>query len=427
MVTFDSPYQGYLYSYPHKTAYGQLPLISLAEAWRNERRDALFLYAHVPFCEMRCGFCNLFTLARPPAALAARWLDRMDLEVDAALEALGSASFARFAIGGGTPTWLEVNQLERLLDGMSRLGADLAHIPGSVEVSPGTVTPEKIALLVERGATRISMGVQSLVEAETCAVYRPQDSAVVAAAVQIIRQYRPPVLNLDLIYGLPGQTVASWRESLSRLIEWEPEEIYCYPLYVRSQTGFGRHGGAAEDAHRLRLYRVGREVLLEAGYTQSSMRQFQRSSGPAGPTYRCQEDGMVGLGVGARSYTSRLHWSSQFAVEARGIRAIVEGWILSDPRRVSWGFPMDDAEERRRWVILSILSDLGVSRQGYEARYGDLMADFPQLSRLVDGQLATWYEGNLRLTPAGLEQSDAIGPWLISESVRRRMDAATVR
>ncbi len=419
---FSSPYQGYLYSYPHKTAYRALaPGQTLTHAWRDEDRSALFLYVHIPFCEMRCGFCNLFTLARPQHSLVNRWLDRMDREIEAHGDALGEASFARFAIGGGTPTWLDSEQLARLLDGLASLGADLTAIPGSVEVSPGTVAPDKLGLLVERGVTRVSMGVQSLVEAETRAVFRPQRPELVERAVETIRDAGPPLLNLDLIYGLPEQTESTWRSSLERALAWQPEEIYCYPLYVREQTGFGRHGGSARDAHRLALYRLARQTLLESGYQQRSMRLFRRSTGPEGPLYRCQEDGMVGLGVGARSYTSRLHWSSEFAVAARGIRAIVEGWIDADPTRVQWGFSLGPAEVRRRWVILSLLCVDGVSESAYGARFGDLYGDFPELSRLVEAGFASWDDDRLTLTPAGLERSDAIGPWLVSDEVRQRM------
>src|SRR5262249_22680455 len=134
----ESPYQGYAYAYPHKTAYRLLqPPVSLHDVWAAERREALFLYLHVPFCEMRCGFCNLFTQTRPKEDVPRQYLQtlrRQALRVRAALE---GARFARFAVGGGTPTYLDRAGLEALLDIAERvMGADLAAIPGSVETSP---------------------------------------------------------------------------------------------------------------------------------------------------------------------------------------------------------------------------------------------------------------------------------------------------
>ena len=110
---------------------------------------------------------------------------------------------------------------------------------------------------------------------------------------------------------------------------FEPEELYLYPLYVRPLTGLGRRGQKAEDDLRPACYRAGRELLLELGYRQVSMRMFQRAQAPAtdGPAYCCQNDGMVGLGCGARSYTRALHYSGEYAVGATGVREILAAYF----------------------------------------------------------------------------------------------------
>ena len=102
-----SPYQGYLYAYPHKSAYQRLlPRPALRDVWAGEPTEALFLYLHVPFCEMRCGFCNLFTLAHPPAERVAGYLRQLRVQAEQVAQAVGPANYARAAIGGGTPTFL---------------------------------------------------------------------------------------------------------------------------------------------------------------------------------------------------------------------------------------------------------------------------------------------------------------------------------
>src|SRR5205823_12173223 len=168
VVMLGSPYQGYLYAYPHKTAYRPLrPRPDLAGVWAGERTDALFLYVHVPYCEMRCGFCNLFTRALPPAEQVARYLDQLALQAGRVAAALGGqARFARVAIGGGTPTYLTAAELTRLVDTVeSSVGVRLADVPVSVETSPATATPDRLAVLVGCRASRISIGVQSFVDA----------------------------------------------------------------------------------------------------------------------------------------------------------------------------------------------------------------------------------------------------------------------
>lgn len=423
-----SPYQAYSYSYPHKTSYRPLdPPASLQDLWADERRESLFLYIHVPFCGMRCGFCNLFTRAGADEATVGRYLDALRREARSVREALGEATFARFAIGGGTPTYLDLSGLEALLDIAERImGLDVATVPTSVEVSPGTVDAEKLSMLVGRGVDRISIGVESFDEAEAAAVYRPQESAEVHRALRAIRDAGPGTLNIDLIYGLPGQTVESWLHSVGEALRYEPEELYLYPLYVRPLTGLGRSGRSWDDL-RLSCYREARDRLVGLGYEQVSMRMFRRPGlSESGIVYCCQDDGMVGLGCGARSYTRELHYSTEYAVGAHGVRALIEAYSKREANSfgiASYGRHLDGEDQRRRFVIQSLLQCSGLSMGHYARRFGTEAADdLPELSTLIDLGLAEHRSDVLRLTAAGIERSDAIGPWLYSDAVRRAME-----
>jgi len=423
-----SPYQAYVYAYPHKTAYRPLdPARALREVWANERTDALFLYIHVPFCTMRCGFCNLFTQAHPKDALVPLYLDALQRQAEVVCEQVRPASFARFAVGGGTPTYLTEEGLQTVLDVAERvMGADLATIPACVEASPDTVTAEKLVVLQARGVDRLSIGIQSFIEAESKASGRPQRTADVHAALNAIRDAGFPTLNVDLIYGLPGQTVESWLYSVREALCYRPEEMYLYPLYVRPLTGLGRSSREWDDI-RLACYRAGRDLLLESGYTQVSMRMFRaaHAATDTGPVYCCQEDGMVGLGCGARSYTRCLHYSGEYAVGASGVREIVDGYVRKEPGEFAvadHGFELDGDEQRRRYLMQSLLNTEGLDLQRYEVRFGTAaVADFPELNVLEADGLLTLDGNRVALTAAGLERSDAIGPFLFSPAVQVRM------
>ncbi len=424
------PYQGYVYAYPHKTAYRPLtPRPRLSDAWADERRDALFLYLHVPFCEMRCGFCNLFTRTGAPEELTIAYLDALERQADSMGDALGEASFATAAFGGGTPTYLTTAELERLCDLAGRF-ADLTKIPLSVETSPATATTDRLDLLADRGATRVSIGVQSFVDAEARAVIRPQKPAEVEAALDRIRAVGFDTVNIDLIYGIDGQTPESWRYSLDAAMSWEPEELYLYPLYVRPLTGLGRRDRAWDD-QRLELYRTGRDHLIERGYEQVSMRMFRRpAAGDAGTEYCCQSDGMVGLGCGARSYTEGLHYSFEYAVGASLTRGIIDEYVrTSDFDAARVGFALDDDERRRRHLIQSLLQASGLRRADYRKRFGtDAADDFAaELAGLTGRGLLEADQDVIRLTPEGLAHSDAIGPSLFSPRVRTLMDGYEAR
>jgi oxygen-independent coproporphyrinogen-3 oxidase len=425
-----SPYQAYAYSYPHKTSYRPLdPPVRLDDLWAAECRDALFLYIHVPFCGMRCGFCNLFTRAGADESTVAHYLDALRRQAGRVREALREAAFARFAIGGGTPTYLGLDGLGRLLDMAEHvMGVNLSAVPASVEVSPGTVDADKLALLVGRGVDRISIGIESFIEAEAEAVQRPQDRAEVDRALGLIRDAGPHTLNIDLIYGLPGQTVSSWIRSVREALTYEPEELYLYPLYVRPLTGLGRSGRSWDDL-RIACYREARDLLSSHGYEQISMRMFRRVDTPdaSSVVYCCQDDGMVGLGCGARSYTRDLHYSTEYAVSARGVRALIEAYSGRDSESfgiAQYGRRLGAEDRRRRFVIQSLLQRDGLSLPAYAERFGtEALDDLPQLSTLLDLGLAKPRGEVLALTVVGVERSDAIGPWLYSDEVRRAMES----
>lgn len=428
----ERPYEAYVYAYPHKTAYRPLtPKPLLSDVWRGEDRDALSFYTHVPFCDVRCGFCNLFTRTGAPGSLTEAYLDALERQAVAVRAALDESGpeprFANAAIGGGTPTYLNPDELGRLFDIAEKvMGVELGTVPLSVEASPATATPDRLAVLAERGTTRLSVGVQSFDDVEARSAVRPQKAADVVAALDAVREAGIPILNVDLIYGIDGQTRDSWRASLKTALRWKPEELYLYPLYVRPLTGLGRLNlsrDAEWDAQRLDLYRVGRDFLVENGYEQVSMRMFRRMDAPdieGGEDYACQTDGMIGLGCGARSYTSSLHYSFDYAVSASEVRGIIDQYVATtDFSHAEVGYRLDEGERARRVLIQSLLQVEGLESSADVERFG------VELETLrVRGFLTPEaQDGRVRLSAEGLAWSDSVGPMFFSEPVRAAMRA----
>jgi oxygen-independent coproporphyrinogen-3 oxidase len=432
------PYQAYAYAYPHKTAYRTLdPPVALDALWDGEERGALFGYVHVPFCTYRCGFCNLFALGSPEESLVEAYVERVLEQIDVMGRALGEHRFARFALGGGTPSYLPPRALERLLAAVTRhWRLDLAHVPAGIEVSPETATRERLGVCRQAGIDRVSMGVQSFVDAELRALARPAQRQAVIDAVETIRALGFPTLNLDLIYGIQGQSLASFERSIDSALAFQPEEIYLYPLYVRALTGLGRRAARAadDDAHatprddaRLTMYCAARDRLRAAGYTQVSMRMFRapHASEQGGPAYCCQNDGMVGVGCGARSYTRALHYSDRFGVSRANVSDILREYVAAPREQLAFarhGFRLDGFEQRRRFVIQSLLAWPGLDSLAYRARFGnDIEADFPELAELRDHGLVTHDSTLLALNDEGMAHADIIGPWLNSAAVSELM------
>ncbi len=424
-----SPYRAYTYSYPHKTAHGPLePARPLRQVWAEQDRSALFLYLHVPFCEMRCGFCNLFTTTGGEGMFEA-YLTQLERHADVASDFLdGDHHFARLAIGGGTPTLLGPHGMTRLLNVARRMGLDVAATPSSVETSPKTANIEVLSVLADAGVRRLSIGVQAFDRVATRALGRPQDEREVEQALETIRAMDFPTFNIDLMYGAEGQDVRDWIATVERALSFDPDELFLYPLYVRPLTHLGKKGATAGLDARLIAYREARDLLRARGFRQVSMRLFRRADAASeGPTYRCQEDGMLGLGCGARSYTEHLHYSWPYAVERGPIRDVIADYLTrsdADLAHAHHGVALDRQERARRFVLLSLLHEEGLDLGRFEARFGvDCRVLFPELSELPTLGLVQPSHARWVLTDAGMERSDAIGPWLYSSATRARMEA----
>jgi len=430
-----APYRSYLYSYPHKTAYRDLhPAQSLKEMWERDQTDYYFLYMHIPFCGARCGFCNLFTLPDRRLDVHEQYIDAMQRQAEQWAPWFKSKTFSRFAIGGGTPTLLAAPQLNRLFDiAENTMGLDPMKASISVETSPETVTADRMRVLKDRYVDRISMGVQSFVEEEAAAIYRPQKPRLAEEALDMLMSYSFPLVNVDLIYGLPKQTVKTWLYSLEKAISYAPGEIFIYPLYTRENTIIKpeQMRSAGEDI-RLELYHIARQRLEAAGYKQFSMRRFARDTSfdhKAVLPFSCQEEGMAGLGCGARSYTRDVHYASRYGVSAAATRSIIEQYVAAERYDTAdYGFILNEAEQKRRFILKALLHREGLSLLAYEERFkSDALADHPDLQTLIRLELAELQEGTLRLTTQGMAYSDAIGDEFISSDVRELMNGYVIR
>jgi oxygen-independent coproporphyrinogen-3 oxidase len=424
-------YPGYVYGYPHKKAYRPLSPRPPGEVWRHESRDRLFCYVHVPFCSQRCSFCNLFTYVPGGEDPAGRYLDALARQMELYAAVLRPMRFTRLYVGGGTPTYLSTPQLRRLVAALRDvLGVDPRQAHGCIEASPETVDEEKVGALRELGFRRVSLGVQSFIPDELRHVNRRFDFARNRTAVETIGRAGFPHFNVDLIYGLPGQTEQSWQISLDEAVASAATSLFLYPLYVRPLTGLDRRADLPPGPSELemgRLYDLAVNRLTDAGFRQLTMRQFRRDAdeGDDDLEYRCQSDGMLGLGAGARSYTGGLHYSTPWKMVARNIRAVVEDYgaaVRQGDASIRHGFELDDDERQRRFIILSLLYD-GVDRRAFAAAFGaDAGERFaPQWDALTAEGCVTVGDAVIRLTPRGVRHADVVGQLFFSERVRRLM------
>lgn len=279
--------------------------------------DSLGVYVSVPFCKAKCTFCNFVSDAFPPQRMAG-YVDRLCREIaeaDGFAEQHGLQLPSRIDsifVGGGTPSLLEPSQMRRLFSTLREEFAVGADAEITVEAAPGQIAGDLLDAILACGVNRISLGVQSFVDAESRAVGRSHTGVACLAEIKRLRAAGLRNLNVDLIAGLPHQTPASWAESLEQAIGSGVEHVSVYMLEVDEDSRLGREligPGVRYGAHATPgesvvadLYTQACETLNSAGLQQYEISNFAR------PGYRSKHNckywtraPYLGLGLDAHS------------------------------------------------------------------------------------------------------------------------------
>ena len=292
---------------------GSLPVIT-------DEATAFGVYLHVPFCRVRCGYCdfNTYTSGELRGARQDEYADTLLREVELARGVLGRAGSLRAAstvfFGGGTPTLLPPGDLARMLGGVR---AAFGVEPGAeitVEANPDTVSDAVAAELAAAGVTRLSIGMQSAVPHVLDTLDRTHDPANVAAAVAAARRAGLDV-SIDLIYGAPGESLADWRTSLAAATALEPDHVSAYALIVEEGTQLARRirrGEVAtpDDDLQADMYELADDLLGAAGYDWYEVSNWARS-----PEHRSRHNlaywrgtDWWGFGPGAHSHIAGVRF-----------------------------------------------------------------------------------------------------------------------
>jgi len=295
---------------------GELP----AQALKALGSGPFGIYVHVPFCTVRCGYCdfNTYTLTElgVDGASVGTYADVALLELELASRVLGSRApvVQTVFFGGGTPTVLAASDLVRVLDGIrARFGlADGAEV--TTEANPDSVTPQSLRTLAAGGFNRVSVGMQSAVPHVLATLERTHDPANVARTVEAAKAAGLKV-SVDLIYGTPGESLLDWRASLEAAIDLEPDHVSAYALVVEEGTKLGaqvRRGQvpAPEDDDEAAKYELADQTLSSAGFGWYELSNWARSG-----VDRCRHnegywtDGdWWGVGPGAHSHVGGVRW-----------------------------------------------------------------------------------------------------------------------
>jgi oxygen-independent coproporphyrinogen-3 oxidase len=272
------------------------------------------LYFHIPFCPKICPYCSFYKEASDRNKTQA-FLDSILVELDRRLEEMSGFRPETIFFGGGTPSALSVKQLEFLLSGL-RLRLDFSNMrEWTLEMNPATVSLEKAKMIRDFGVNRISMGVQSWNSQMLKTLGRVHSAQQAEHSFEILRQAGFNNLNLDLIFGIPGQSASAWKETLDKTIELEPEHISAYCLTYEEDTEFFRRfsqGELAQEVERdATFYELTMGTLEGAGYKQYEISNYAR------PGFECLHNlaywlghNYLGLGPSAFSTVGSRRWQN---------------------------------------------------------------------------------------------------------------------
>lgn len=275
------------------------------------------IYIHVPFCRSRCDFCSFYLeLHRPNAAAAFVRSLVYEISLYGELNHFDDQPVTTVYFGGGTPTTLSPRQLKTILAMVRETFVLDQRAEVSIEAHPGTVTRLMLDELVEAGFNRISLGAESMDAEELIHVGRPGSPNGTAHAVQAARQAGFTNINLDLMYGLPGQTTASWLATLDQVLTLNPTHLSCYALTIEEGTAleeairFGTVPALDADLQN-ELEDLAEETLTAAGFVRYEISNYHRGDSRCRHNLLYWTGGLyLGLGPSAQSYLGDIRYGN---------------------------------------------------------------------------------------------------------------------
>ncbi len=368
----------------------------------------LSFYIHVPYCVKRCGYCdfNTYTLSELSGDLAGvslGYIDQLIKEVDLAYAEVQNEISTIF-IGGGTPTLLEPSDFKRLLEKLEQTFGFAKNIEITIEANPDSVDFDKLKALREIGINRISFGMQSSVSHVLKVLDRTHNPANVSKAVTDAKRAGFEEINLDLIYGTPGESIADWEASLKSALELPITHISAYALILEDGTKLANQVKRKEfevpdDAQTAEKYLIADRAFTEHGFNWYELSNWSKNGSECRHNIAYwQGDNWWGLGPGSHSHINGVRfWNIKHPNSYRS--ALEAGSPIADREQLT----PDQIESER--VMLEIRLPSGIDKASLKS------AQLDGLSQYLEGgelDIESWNSGRISLTPNGRLVADRI-------------------
>ena len=365
------------------------------------------LYIHVPFCLSKCGYCSFYSIAS--IHLIREFVKAVIDEI--AFYKSCFSSFDTIYLGGGTPSLLSVQQIDDILEAVNNNFNIDQHAEITMEVNPGDVSFEYFQSLRKLGINRLNIGIQSFDDHILKFLGRRHTAKEAVAAFDAARKYGFKNIGIDIIYGVSGQDIDTWKQTLEKALSFFPEHLSCYqlsldektPLYLQYQQT-GTQMLSENDA--LDFFLTTSNTLTGAGYLHYEVSNFARSESKRSRHNMkyWRHIPYLGLGPAAHSFCDRRRWWNKADADAY-IRSISE-----DKTPVGQFEELSVEQLAMEALFLGLRTQEGIDLGRYQARYGvDLLEQKKQILRkLVEDKRLEIKDGHLRPTLSGMAVADSL-------------------
>lgn len=376
----------------------------------------LSLYVHLPFCESRCIYCGCMTIITRKHEVAGRYLQYLEREIELLASRLQNRrTIVQHHWGGGTPTYLSNAEIERLFATVARHFTIDADAEIAIEIDPRVTTREQLQLLRSLGFNRLSMGVQDFTPEVQDAIGRHQSEALTRDLYEYARSIGFAAINIDLIYGLPRQTLPAFGRTLAAVTSMRPDRIavysYAHVPWLRPHQSRINDSELPRGDLKLQLIGEAIDVFVDNGYIPIGMDHFALASDELaiaarerrlhrnfmGYTTRPAAD-MVGVGLSAIG--------DLCGVFAQNVKKLPPYYAAIDAGRfpIERGYVLTEDDRVRRYVITELMCNFFVDRAATAKRFGINFQDYfaPELGALA-AEGGPVSDGFLRISPQGLE------------------------
>ncbi len=385
------------------------PLHACPPATRAPPAPVRALYVHIPFCHTICPFCA-FAVHGSRERLHEPFVASLLRDMDLAEPMPEPAAIDSVYLGGGTPSTLGVERVERILVRISERFKAAAGAEIAFEVNPEDATVEYLAQLKALGVTRLSLGLQSLDDATLRALGRSHTSLQAARAYDAAQQAGFDNVNVDLMFGASGIGAEPFRRDVKRVGDWRPAHVSLYGLDIEERTPFGRNPDirAWAGAHREQQaehYLWAAEALESFGYVHYEVSNFCLPEREGRQNLRVWSGcGYLGFGPGAHSYVAGRRWANERHLMAYETR------LKRGERPIAFEERLTPVQAANEALLLALRQRSGLDVAGWEAHFG--LAWGEQRTRtageLAQRGLAAWDGVRLHLTRRGMLLADEI-------------------